>query len=197
MSPGRSLLTHAHLLPLRISGSSMQAVLVSGLSPRLPFDNAYQTFLQVIGERIAGLLQSEVHQMERAQAARRFSRLADANPFGMVIGSLGGQLDYVNPAFLKTLGYSAEDVSSGKVRWDDLTPPEYAQADANAVRQLLASGRCDVLRYAESLHREEWAACTPSRGGIDHRILPGARSRGVPDRSYPAKNCGRKIAENE
>ena len=137
-------LTHAHLLPLRISGSSMQAVLVAGLSPRLPFDNAYQTFLEVIGVRIAGLLQSEVHQMERAQAARRFSRLAEANPFGMVIGSLGGQLDYVNPAFLKTLGYSAAEVSSGKVRWDDLTPPEYAQADANAVRQLLASGRCDV-----------------------------------------------------
>ena len=137
-------LTHAHLLPLRISGSSMQAVLVSGLSPRLPFDNAYQTFLQVIGGRIATLLQSEVHQMERAQAARRFSRLAEANPFGMVIGSLGGQLDYVNPAFLNTLGYSPEEISSGKVRWDDLTPPEYAQADANAVRQLLASGRCDV-----------------------------------------------------
>jgi PAS domain S-box-containing protein len=137
-------LTHAHLLPLRISGSAMQAVLVSGLSPRLPFDNAYQTFLQVIGGRIAGLLQSEVDQMERAQAARRFSRLADANPFGMVIGSLNGQLDYVNPAFLKTLGYSAAEVSSGEVRWDDLTPPEYAQADANAVRQLLASGRCDV-----------------------------------------------------
>lgn len=141
-------LTHAHLLPLRISGSSMQAVLVSGLSPRLPFDGAYQTFLQVIGGRIAGLLQSEAHQMERDQAAKRFSRLAEANPFGMVIGSLGGQLDYVNPAFLNTLGYSPEEISSGEVRWDDLTPPEYAQADANAVRQLLASGRCDVYEKA-------------------------------------------------
>jgi len=169
-------LTHAHLLPLRIPGSSMQAVLVSGLSPRLPFDNAYQTFLQVIGGRIAGLLQSEVHQMERAQAARRFRRLAEANPFGMVIGSLGGQLDYVNPAFLNTLGYSSEEISSGKIRWDDLTPPEYAQADANAVRQLLASGRCDVYEKAfiakdgrhvpillgasiiESSHKPEFAA---------------------------------------
>jgi PAS domain S-box-containing protein len=102
----------------------------------------------VIGGRIASLLQSEVHQMERDQAAKRFSRLAEANPFGMVIGSLGGQLDYVNPAFLNSLGYSPEDISSGKVRWDDLTPPEYAQADANAVRQLLASGRCDVYEKA-------------------------------------------------
>jgi PAS domain S-box-containing protein len=140
--------TRAYVLPLRIPGSSIQAVLVGGISPRLPFDNRYQTFFQLVGARIADLLQSEVHQLEIAHAAERFSRLAEANPFGMIIGSLRGELDYANPAFLKTLGYSAAEVSSGKVRWDDLTPREYAQADARAVRQLLASGYCDVYEKA-------------------------------------------------
>jgi PAS domain S-box-containing protein len=140
--------TRAYLLPLRMPGSSIQAVLVFGISPRLPFDNSYQTFFQLVGTRIAGLMQSEVHQLERAQAAERFSRLAEANPFGMVIGGLGGELTYVNSAFLKTLGYSEAEVGAGKVRWDDLTPPEYAEADARAIRQLRESGFCDVYEKA-------------------------------------------------
>ena len=66
----------------------------------------------------------------------------------MVIGDLSGQLKYVNPGFLQTFGYSQDEVQSGKIRWDDLTPPEYAEADAMALRQLLATGRCDVYEKA-------------------------------------------------
>jgi PAS domain S-box-containing protein len=114
----------------------------------LPFDNSYQTFFQLVGSRIAGLMQSEVHQLERAQAAERFSRLAEANPFGMVIGGLGGELTYVNSAFLKTLGYSEAEVAAGRVRLDALTPPEYAEADARAIQQLREAGFCDVYEKA-------------------------------------------------
>ena len=62
----------------------------------------------------------------------------------MVIGDLSGALNYVNPAFLNRLGYSEAELKSGKVRWDDLTPPEYKNADAKAVEQLRTSGRCEV-----------------------------------------------------
>ncbi|HEX3352350.1 MAG TPA: PAS domain S-box protein [Terriglobales bacterium] len=136
--------TCAYLLPLPMPGSSVQAALLLGISPRLPFDSSYRTFFNLIGTRIAALLQDEVHRQERAQAAERFRRLIEANPFGMVIGRLNGELKYVNPPFLKTLGYTQADVNSGKLRWDDLTPPEYAEADARAVQQLRTSGRCDV-----------------------------------------------------
>ncbi len=140
--------TRAYLLPLRIPGTAMQTVLIFGISPRLPFDDPYQTFFQVVGARIAGLLQSEIHKLELARATKRFSGLVEANPFGMVIGGLGGDLRYVNPAFLKTLGYFEEDVAAGRIRWDELTPPEYAAADARAVEQLRTTGRCDVYEKA-------------------------------------------------
>ncbi len=140
--------TRAYVLPLHMPASPVQAVIVFGISPRLPFDNGYQTFLQLIGTRIAGLLQSEVHKLEVAAAAKRFSRLVEANPFGMVIGDLRGKLSYVNPAFLDALGYTESEVAAGEVRWDGLTPPEYADADAHAVEQLRASGRCDVYEKA-------------------------------------------------
>jgi PAS domain S-box-containing protein len=141
-------ITSSFLLPLFLPGSSIQAVLLLGISPRLPFDGSYRTFFEVVGARIAGLLQGEIHQLELAQAARRFRSLAEADPFGMVIGGLEGDLRYVNPAFLRTLGYSEAEVSSGQVRWDSLTPPEYAQADVKAVEQLRTSGRCQVYEKA-------------------------------------------------
>jgi PAS domain S-box-containing protein len=140
--------TRAYVLPLAMGDSPVQAVLVFGISPRLPFDQNYQTFFQLLGARIADLLLSEIHKLEIAQAATRFSRLAEANPFGTVIGDLRGRLSYVNPEFLKTLGYSADDVRAGKVRWDILTPPEYAEADARAVEQLRTLGRCEVYEKA-------------------------------------------------
>ncbi len=143
LAPWPEPLTQAYALPLKLAGAT-QAVLVFGVSPRLPFDQNYQTFFRLVGARIAGLLQSELHRIEVAEAAERFSRLAEANPFGTVIGDLSGRLKYVNPSFLKTLGYTEADVAAGKVRWDSLTPPEFAEADARAVQQLRESGRCDV-----------------------------------------------------
>jgi PAS domain S-box-containing protein len=148
LQPWPEPVTCAYVLPLSMPDSPVQAVLVSGISPRLPFDDNYQTFLQLLGTRIAALLQSEVHKLEIAEAARRFSRLAEANPFGTVIGDLSGELNYVNPAFLRTLGYSEADVRAGEVRWDKLTPSEFAQADARAVEQLRAFGRCEVYEKA-------------------------------------------------
>jgi PAS domain S-box-containing protein len=140
--------TGAYVLPVIMPGSEFQAVLVFGISPRLPFDENYQTFFQLLRARITSFLQSEVHRLEIASAAQRFSRLAEANPFGTVIGDLRGKLNYVNPEFLRTLGYSEPDVRQGRVRWDILTPPEYAEADARAVEQLRALGRCDVYEKA-------------------------------------------------
>jgi len=110
--------TRAYVLPLHMPQSSVQAVLVLGISPRLPFDDPYRTFFKLVGARIASLLHSAVQKNEVAKAADRFSRLAEANPFGMVIGDLSGQLTYINSVLLNALGYSEQDVSSGKVRWD-------------------------------------------------------------------------------
>jgi diguanylate cyclase (GGDEF)-like protein/PAS domain S-box-containing protein len=64
----------AYLLPLCSPGSRVQAVLVLGVSPRLPFDDSYQTFFELAGSRIASLLQSEVHQLERIERTEALER---------------------------------------------------------------------------------------------------------------------------
>jgi PAS domain S-box-containing protein len=146
--PWSEPVTRGYLLPLRITGSSTLAVLLLGISPLLPFDDKYETFFKLVGHRIAELLQTEIHQVELARAAKRFSGLVEANPFGMVIAGLDGSVSFVNPAFLETLGYTQAEVAEGKVRWDKLTPPEYAAADARAVEQIRTLGRCEVYEKA-------------------------------------------------
>ena len=71
---------------------------------------------------------------------------AEADPFGMVIGSMDGELKYINPVLFKHSAIRKDDVGfSGKGNDGiTLTPPEYAAADAKAVEQLRASGRCEV-----------------------------------------------------
>ena len=54
-------------------------------------------FFNWVGARLAALLQSEVHQLEIARAAKRFRSLAEADPFGVVIGDLSGVLNYADP----------------------------------------------------------------------------------------------------
>jgi PAS domain S-box-containing protein len=137
-------ITQAYVLPVTMQGWSARLVFIFGISSLLPFDESYKSFFGLVANRIAALLNSRIQRLELVRAAVRFKALAEADPFGMVIGSMDGELKYINPVLLKTLGYSEDEVISGKVRWDNLTPPEFAAADAKAVEQLRTSGRCDV-----------------------------------------------------
>lgn len=87
-----------------------------------------ETTEEVLGER--RLRQSEA----------RFRRLVEEANVGFVIGDLAGNLTYLNPTMLNLLGYTAEEVNAGTVRWSDLTPAEYAEVDARAVEELRRFG---------------------------------------------------------
>lgn len=87
-----------------------------------------ETTEEVLGER--RLRQSEA----------RFRRLVEEANVGFVIGDLAGNLTYLNPTMLNLLGYTAEEVDAGLVRWSDLTPAEYAEVDARAVQELRQFG---------------------------------------------------------
>jgi PAS domain S-box-containing protein len=70
----------------------------------------------------------------------RIRRLVDANIIGMMIWAADGQIIEANEAFLDMLGYSSEDVVSGRLRRKDLTPAEWHDADEMALAKLKATG---------------------------------------------------------
>jgi len=59
-----------------------------------------------------------------------------------MIGDFRGRVIEANEAFLHMLGYSREDLISGRVWWTKLTPAEWAPADQDALAQMSATGSC-------------------------------------------------------
>jgi formate hydrogenlyase transcriptional activator len=62
-----------------------------------------------------------------------------------IAGIVSGEYDHipeVNDAFLELVGYSREDLASGRVQWASLTPPEYTALDELAHEEGLRFGAC-------------------------------------------------------
>jgi PAS domain S-box-containing protein len=78
----------------------------------------------------------------------RFRHLIENATVCINISDIYGHISYCNPTLLRLLGYSADDVQRGLVRWDELTPPEFSGADAFATAQLVATGTCDPYQKA-------------------------------------------------
>jgi PAS domain S-box-containing protein len=98
------------------------------------------------GELRFGLVVAQDISAEKAmREALRHSedlmrRIWERAVFGVLLGSRDGTVTYANPALGQMLGYSIEELCSGKIRWQDLTPPEYQDRDAAASVELTTIG---------------------------------------------------------
>jgi len=89
-----------------------------------------------------------VSQLEELQQSRdalkeseaKFKRLYDSNVIGVIFWDTAGNIIQANGEFLRIVGYTEEDVLSGKARWKDMTPPEYADLDEKAIKEMTETG---------------------------------------------------------
>lgn len=72
----------------------------------------------------------------------RLKCFVDANIVGVLLADLKGNLLEANDAFLHMVGYTQDDVRSGNMRWREMTPPEWADADNRSIEQIRAIGSC-------------------------------------------------------
>jgi len=96
--------------------------------------------------RVTHLVPSAVDITERKRAERALQfqtsttkRLLDANIIGIIVVNEDHILS-ANESFLRSLGYSHEDLIGGRLKWRDITPPEYQPHDARAILQLRTEG---------------------------------------------------------
>ncbi|MBD2040472.1 PAS domain S-box protein [Microcoleus sp. FACHB-672] len=85
---------------------------------------------------------TERRQAEEAlrQSEARFRRLAESNLMGIFFADFSGHITDANDAFLQMLGYTKEDLHSGALRWDVMTPPEYRRLDEQKIGEVKVSG---------------------------------------------------------
>ena len=83
---------------------------------------------------------------ERDEKLRRSRARSRPLPAASTIaGIVSGEFDRIpeaNDAFLELVGYSREDLQAGRLRWPDLTPPEYLALDELAHEEGLRFGAC-------------------------------------------------------
>jgi PAS domain S-box-containing protein len=97
--------------------------------------------LELLAAQAAISLENTRLYRDLAQREARFRRLVDANIIGIFIWDFDGRILEANDAFLRMVGYDRDDLAAGRVRWRDLTPPEWHDADARLIEEHKMSGR--------------------------------------------------------
>jgi PAS domain S-box-containing protein len=85
--------------------------------------------------------------------AQVLRRLVDTNILGIFSGNFEGAIIEANDAFLRMVQYSREDVVSGRLRWTDLTPPEWRERDERTVAEVKATGM--IQPYEKEYFRKD------------------------------------------
>jgi len=73
----------------------------------------------------------------------RFRKLVQSSLIGIMVADLDGRILDTNDEFLRIIGHTREEVASGELRWDMLTPPEYREGDLAALQQIHERGFCE------------------------------------------------------
>ena len=95
------------------------------------------------------LFEAEKHRtLALAQANRdlaereaKIRRLVDSNIIGIFIWDFDGRVLEANDEFLRMGNYDREDLVAGRIRWADLTPPDWRDRNNARIEQQKSSGR--------------------------------------------------------
>ncbi|MFB9335604.1 PAS domain S-box protein [Actinoplanes octamycinicus] len=121
----------ASYFPIRIAGSAQDV----GVGFTIVDVTERTRLLQALGEQ-----------------RTRFERLVDTDVLA-VFGGIDETIVEANDAFLTMLGHTREDLNQGRLRWPDLTPPGWEDADRRSLEELTTTGRSSAFPK-EYLHAD-------------------------------------------
>jgi len=125
--------------PLLMGGVAMGVVAM--LSRRPISSLAQQTMASLTNHIALGLGRIRAEQARRHEEAK-WKAMSDSNLLGVTTWTTDGRILEANDAFLRQTGYNREELASGKLRWDTITPPEYRHLDDKCMAEVQETGRC-------------------------------------------------------
>ena len=156
--PVTPLVEECLLVPFYVDGRAVGTIWAIMHSDRHKFDAEDERLMSTLGQFASLAYQTLVHidnlklqiaAREKAEAEVRelasgleakVRCLIDSSIIGIFIWNLDGRIVDANAAFLRIVGYSRDDLSSGQLRWMGLTPAEWRGADDRRVAELKAKG---------------------------------------------------------
>jgi PAS domain S-box-containing protein len=109
--------------------------LENNLTPRV-FAPTRIPVLKLLASQAAIALENAHLYRDVADREAKIRRLVDSNIIGIFFSGLKGRVLEANDAFLHLVGHDRDDLVSGRIRWTDLTPPEWRERDRRALAEL-------------------------------------------------------------
>ncbi|MEG4346393.1 PAS domain S-box protein [Microcoleus sp. A003_D6] len=153
--------------------------------PELAGDNSVETILSISRDI------TEIKQVESQlrQSESKFRSIVDSNMIGLIFWDLNGSITDANTAFLNTVNYTRDDLLSGRINWQEMTPPQYVRLDTEKVAELKA--RNTVFPFEKEYIRSDGSRVPVLLGST---FLEGTQQFGV---SFVLDLSDRKQAESE
>ncbi|WP_392530898.1 PAS domain S-box protein [Nostoc sp. C117] len=95
-----------------------------------------------VGVTCIDITQQKQSEQTLRESEAKFRSVVESNMIGIGFWQRDGSITDANDALLNMLGYSHEEVISGKLNWQNLTPPEYIPLDEQALIQLQYTPFC-------------------------------------------------------
>jgi PAS domain S-box-containing protein len=163
--------------------------LENNLTPRA-FAPARIAVLKLLASQAAIALENARLYRDVAVQEAKIRRLVEANIIGIAIFTLDGQIIEANEGFLVLVGYSRDDLLSGRISYTGMmTPPEWQAVTRQAMEQLKESGSCKP--YEKEYERKDGSRVPVLVGPA---LFEGSENQGV---AFVLDLTERKRAEAE
>ena len=129
--------------------------------------------------RIDGVVLTFIDITERKNATdamraseARLRKVVEINTVGIIFLDADGRVDDANDEFLRLSGYTRDDLTAGRVRWDVMTPPEHMDRSRAAIAEMEQTGR--MSPYEKQYRRKDgtlfWALFAGAGLGGDKAV---------------------------
>lgn len=116
-------------LPLANQGKLIGAIYLENALTSGAFIPSRAAILRLLASQAAISLENSRLYRGLEQREAKIRRLVEANIIGIFFWDMNGRIIDANDEFLRIIRFQREDVVAGKLRWTDLTPPEWLERD--------------------------------------------------------------------
>ncbi len=127
-------------LPLITQAKLIGVLYLENNLARRVFAPARIAVLKLLASQAAIALENARLYRDLAERESKIRRLVDANIIGIFFWDVDGRILEANDTFLRMVGCDREELVSGRVRWSDLTPPEWRERSVRSVEEVRLTG---------------------------------------------------------
>jgi PAS domain S-box-containing protein len=127
--------------PVVVAGDTIGALTIYASQPDALGPQEQELVSELAGD-LGFALELAAATAERRSLEERLRAIFEGGLIGILFGDIHGRVFDANDAFLDLIGYTRDDLRSGGVRWDAITPPEHRPADEKGVAEAREHGSC-------------------------------------------------------